>query len=187
MNDRIHQEYVNASYHRKMFSLTWINWSDHLTITKQTWPGDEQQSLRINETKQSGVLELHFFLPSLPLHQSESPYLGCPSSFDVAAISKGTFVLWADRRSTPLIPIYAGWMEKTEDSTAYGSNRSASLLLWSLSSHFFIEEEGKGGAERKWGQKRNKVLVFPWEWSLRVKYALVNLFSFVLHGFLKLQ
>lgn len=99
-----------------------------------------------------------FFPPSPPLHQSKGCYLGCPSSFDVAAIIRGLLSFWADR-STPLIPVRMGWMEKTEDSTAWGSNRSASPPLWPLSSLFFIGEEGKGG-ERRVSKKRWGV-IFP--------------------------
>lgn len=96
-----------------------------------------------------------FFPPSPPLHQSKGSYLGCPSSFDVAAIIRGLLSFWADR-STPLIPVRMGWMGKTEDSTAWGSNRSASPPLWSL---FFIGEEGRGG-ERRDSKKRWGV-IFP--------------------------
>lgn len=134
MENGLYQEYDNTSHQRKLFSLTWKKQSSSRLYQVMC-------SRASNERNQPAVLELLFFFsPSPPLHQSESSYLGCPSSFDVAAISKGLLSFWADRRSTPLIPIYGGWMEKTEDSTAYGSNRSASPLLWSLSSHFFIGE-----------------------------------------------
>lgn len=81
-------------------------------------------------------------------------------------LARGLLSLWADGRSTPLIPIHTGWMEKTEGSVACGSNRPASPPLWPLSSPFFIGEEGRGGEEGTEGGKSAEVLVFPWECSL---------------------
>lgn len=83
-------------------------------------------------------------------------------------LAGGLLSLWADRRSTSLIPIHGGWMGKTEDSMAWGSNRSASPLLCVLSAHWFLLEEDEGEKGKPRG-KRSKVLVFPWECSLGVK------------------
>lgn len=77
-------------------------------------------------------------------------------------LAGGLLSLWADRRSTPLIPVHAGWMEKTEDSTAWGSNRAAAAAaLRPLCSLCFIGEEGRGGEEGREGGKKRWGVSFP--------------------------
>lgn len=113
---------------------------------------------------------------SPPLHQSESFYLGCPSSFDVAAISKGTFVPLGRRavHSTDPPP-YKLNGEKVAwhvDQTDLPSHRYGPSAL-----PFFIGEEGRGGVEWTDRRKSAEVLVFPWECSLGGQGFFVELLS----------
>lgn len=79
-------------------------------------------------------------------------------------LAGGLLSLWADGRSTPLIPVCTGWMGKTEDSTARGSNRPAPLHRYGPSAlSALLDKKEEGGEEE---EKRSEVLVFPWESSL---------------------
>lgn len=99
------------------------------------------------------------FSSSLPLSINlRASFWDVPLHLMWQQLAGGLLSLWGDGRSTPLIPIHTGWMEKTEGSTACGSNRPASPLLRPLGSPFFIGEEERGGEE---GRKKCWGVSFP--------------------------
>lgn len=125
-------------------------------------------------------ISVFFFLPlSINLR---APICDVPLHLTWQQLAGGLLSLWAHGRSTPPIPINMGWMEKTEDSTALGSNRPASPPLWPLSPLFFIGEEGRGGEERREGGKQKCGVSFPMRMLTR-RASLLHLIWFVRNSF----